>query len=50
MKKSIYAFAVLFALSFTAFAQEEQKTEVNTDPNAPEIIFEKAKALINKTK
>jgi hypothetical protein len=41
MKKSIYAFIVLFALSFTAFAQEEQKTEVNNDPNAPEIVFEK---------
>jgi len=41
MKKSIYASIVLFALSFTAFAQEEQKTEVNNDPNAPEIVFEK---------
>ena len=42
MKKSIYAFVILFALSFTAFAQEEQKTqEVNNDPNAPEIVFEK---------
>ena len=42
MKKSIYAFVLLFALSFTAFAQEEQKTtEVNNDPNAPEIVFEK---------
>jgi hypothetical protein len=42
MKKSIYAFMVLFAMSFTAFAQEEQKApEVNNDPNAPEIVFEK---------
>ena len=33
---------VLFAMSFTAFAQEEQKApEVNNDPNAPEIVFEK---------
>ena len=42
MKKSIYALVILFAMSFTAFAQEEQKTtEVNNDPNAPEIVFEK---------
>lgn len=41
MKKSIYAFVVLFALSFTAFAQEEQKTEQAADPNAAEIVFEK---------
>ena len=40
MKKSIYAIVVLFALSFNAFAQEEQKVEVNNDPNAPEIVFE----------
>jgi hypothetical protein len=40
MKKSIYAILILFAASFTAFAQEEQKTEVNNDPNAPEIVFE----------
>lgn len=40
MKKSIYSLVVLFAMSFTAFAQEEQKTEVNNDPNAAEIVFE----------
>jgi hypothetical protein len=41
MKKSIYAFVVLLAMSFTAMAQEEQKApEVNNDPNAPEIVFE----------
>lgn len=40
MKKSIYTLVVLFAMSFTAFAQEEQKTEPNNDPNAPEIVFE----------
>lgn len=41
MKKSIYAMVVLFAMSFTAFAQEAEKTEANNDPNAPEIVFEK---------
>lgn len=41
MRKGIYALVVLFAMSFTAFAQEEQKTDVNNDPNAPEIVFEK---------
>ncbi len=40
MRKSIYSLVVLFAMSFTAFAQEEQKTEVNNDPNAAEIVFE----------
>ena len=38
MKKSIYAFVVLLAMSFTAMAQEEQKApEVNNDPNAPVV-------------
>ena len=41
MKKSIYAFVVLFAISFTAIAQESKKTEAAGDPNAPEIVFEK---------
>lgn len=41
MKKGIYSLIVLFAISFTAFAQEEQKTEAVNDPNAPEIVFEK---------
>ena len=41
MKKSLYASFILFALSFTAYAQDEQKApEVNTDPNAAEIVFE----------
>ena len=42
MKKSIYTLVVLFAMSFTAFAQDDQKAaEPNNDPNAPEIVFEK---------
>lgn len=41
MKKGIYSLIVLFAMSFTAFAQEAQKTEAVNDPNAPEIVFEK---------
>ncbi len=40
MKKSIYSFVVLIALSFTAFAQDEKKTEAPADPNAAEIVFE----------
>lgn len=32
---------VLFAFSFTAVAQEDQKAELKNDPNAAEIVFEK---------
>jgi hypothetical protein len=41
MKKSIYSLLILFITGFTAYAQDEQKVEVNNDPNAPEIVFEK---------
>jgi hypothetical protein len=41
MKKSIYALMVMVGMSFNAFAQEDQKSEMNNDPNAPEIVFEK---------